>query len=91
MAMRNTNLTKVIAAENLPDLPNWLPFCTNNPRQAERNMAALLAVARRVLGERYAGWLNAMDNAYADKLRRIEAANMWLDLKPARRPKRRAA
>lgn len=89
--MRSANPTRIIVAENLPDLPNWLPLCTNHPGQTERNIAALLGVARRVLGQRYPAWLNAVDNAYADKLSRIEAANMWPDRKSVRLARRQAA
>lgn len=89
--MRSANRTKIVAAENLPDLPNWLPFCTTDPARAERNLTVLLAAARRVMGQRYPAWLNAMDNAYADRLRRIEAANMWPDRQLTLRATRRAA
>ncbi len=43
----------VVLAQNLPWLPNWLPFSSLEPGRAEANLMALLGVARRILGQDY--------------------------------------
>jgi hypothetical protein len=75
--MRDNNRPKLILAEHLPELPNWLPFSTTSPKQADRNLMALMNVAQARYGRDFGEWLNGVDNAYAGKLRRVEDANLW--------------
>ncbi len=74
---RRRGESRIIVAQNLPWLPNWLPLSSCEPARVESNLAALLGVAQRLLGKDYSEWLSARDSQFAAGLQRVQDANMW--------------
>ncbi|HZT32748.1 MAG TPA: hypothetical protein VFA33_22865 [Bryobacteraceae bacterium] len=66
----------LVVALYLPHLPNWLPLSSESNSQVNRNLDAVLSVAKRLYGHSFEPWLAGLDNVYSDKLRRCREASM---------------
>jgi len=74
---RRREALRIVLAQNLPWLPNWLPLSSLEPARVESNLEALLGAARRLWGEDYPEWLSRLDNQFCARLARLQDANLW--------------